>query len=534
MIRPLSKEQRKHILGARDFRAGRNEAILSRRYDFCVVGSGPGGAVAASTLARSGHSVLLIERGPFLAPETFNFKVLEMSNRAGHLELTSGLRTLLYQGNALGGGSLVFGAVAMKPPSWVFDEWKALSGVDSIDAQALEPHYRQVAEVLSVTRQNPEAAENPPNAKVREMALALGRPEGLEVVRRYTGGCAGVGLCNLGCGFNLKGNMINSFIPLGLESGNLTVLTEAEALNLGGRGGPSGYRAQGVGVDIRDWSSGQRVRMAYLRCRTVIIAAGAYFSSALMLKTGNFPSRRQIGAKVFLQPHAQVFALFDQPMTRRGVLDAEKGYIPSNGVPAIYEFLGFLKDYRFFWLASILFPANLASFISALPPRQHFALMRRFHHLMSITLTLRDDPKKSRIQLEGRRPQLDFQESSQDIANLRHCFLMAARGFLAVGARRVFLPLMRPPRIESEADLDKIRRLKFSYKDLLLYSDHTSGGNGYGIDSRCGATDPWGKVWGTQNVYVCDSSLFPNAPGVNPSWTIMALSHRIASRLAES
>ena len=51
-----------------------------------------------------------------------------MSNRMGHIELTSGLRTILYQGNAVGGGSLLYGAVAMKSPQFVFDEWKELSG----------------------------------------------------------------------------------------------------------------------------------------------------------------------------------------------------------------------------------------------------------------------------------------------------------------------------------------------------------------------------------------------------------------------
>ena len=90
--------------------------LLADEYDACVVGSGPGGAVAATTLASSGLKVLLIERGPFLPPEEFNFRVLDMTNRMGHLELTSGYRTILYQGNALGGGSLLYGAVAMKPP----------------------------------------------------------------------------------------------------------------------------------------------------------------------------------------------------------------------------------------------------------------------------------------------------------------------------------------------------------------------------------------------------------------------------------
>src|SRR5688572_33446384 len=45
---------------------------------------------------------------------------------------------------------------------------------------------------------------------------------------RYTSGCAGVGLCNFGCAVDLKGNMINSFLPLALDTGNLTVFTDCE------------------------------------------------------------------------------------------------------------------------------------------------------------------------------------------------------------------------------------------------------------------------------------------------------------------
>jgi choline dehydrogenase-like flavoprotein len=35
-----------------------------------------------------------------------------------------------------------------------------------------------------------------------------------------------------------------------------------------------------------------------------------------------------------------------------------------------------------------------------------------------------------------------------------------------------------------------------------------------------------------QNVYVCDSSIFPNAPGINPGLTVMALAQRLSNQLA--
>jgi len=95
----------------------------------------------------------------------------------------------------------------------------------------------------------------------------------------------------------------------------------------------------------------------------------------------------------------------------------------------------------------------------------------------------------------------------------------------------VFLPLLRPPVIEKPSDLEKIENLKFTYNDLISYSDHTSGGNQFGADVRRGVTNSSGLVFGTTNVYVADSSLFPTAPGVNPSWTIMALAHHVATRI---
>jgi choline dehydrogenase-like flavoprotein len=530
MIRALTDAHRQFIISPRDLASRQAVELLSRDYDACVVGSGPGGSVAAATLAEAGLNVILVERGPFRSPHEFNFQVLDMSARLGHLELTQGYRTALLQGNVLGGSSIIFGAVAMQPPAYVFDEWQEVSGVSSINPQALAPHYEHVGRVLSITAQTP-AAENRSNAIVRQMAGALGKPDGLEILRRYTKGCAGMGLCNFGCGFDLKGTMLNSFLPVGLETGNLTILTECEAEALEGRSEPGGFRATHLRASARDFATGRLAQRLMIKARTFLLGAGAYFSSALLLRTDGLPGRSRIGAKIYLQPHAQVFALFDEPVTARGRFDDDR-YLPQHGVPAIYNFTGFLREHRFFWLASILFPANLAAFVSDLAPEEHLAVMRRFHYTTSITLTIRDDPDRSRVVMRDGQARLDFRESRSDLESLRQAFVHAARGFLAVGARRVFLPLLRPPVIERIADLTRIERLKFDYSDVLLYSDHTSGGNGYGSSDTRAVTDPTGRLFGTRNIRVVDSSLFPSACGVNPSWTIMALSRHVSLQLA--
>jgi choline dehydrogenase-like flavoprotein len=226
-----------------------------------------------------------------------------------------------------------------------------------------------------------------------------------------------------------------------------------------------------------------------------------------------------------------VYALFDEPVTTRGRVESGR-YVPFNGVPAIYNFTGMLRERGYSWFASVVHPAGLAAYAAHLPPDEHLALMCRFHYTSSVTITLRDDPARSRVVMRGGRPRLDFQESKSDRERLRRCFLDAARGLLGAGARRVFLPMLQPPRIERESDLRALERMEMAYDRLLLYSDHTSGGNSLGADRRLGATDCTGRVFGSENVYVVDSSLFPSASGVSPSWTIMALSRMVASRLA--
>jgi choline dehydrogenase-like flavoprotein len=48
------------------------------------------------------------------------------------------------------------------------------------------------------------------------------------------------------------------------------------------------------------------------------------------------------------------------------------------------------------------------------------------------------------------------------------------------------------------------------------------------------ATDSFGLVRGTANVHVNDASLLPDAPGVNPQASVMAVAVRNARRFVET
>ena len=54
-----------------------------------------------------------------------------------------------------------------------------------------------------------------------------------------------------------------------------------------------------------------------------------------------------------------------------------------------------------------------------------------------------------------------------------------------------------------------------------------------GTDRTRSVVDARGRVWGYENVFVADASLFPQSSGVNPMLTIMALARRVASLALE-
>jgi choline dehydrogenase-like flavoprotein len=57
---------------------------------------------------------------------------------------------------------------------------------------------------------------------------------------------------------------------------------------------------------------------------------------------------------------------------------------------------------------------------------------------------------------------------------------------------------------------------------------HQMGSCRMSAKPRDGVVDPKGKVWGTENLFVADASIFPSASGVNPMITNMAIADYIS------
>ena len=101
---------------------------LTATYDAVVVGSGYGGGVAASRLARMGFRVAVLEQGrawrPGDFPTTVNArrKTMRIAGRApnmgdptGLYRLTVGKGLTVFAATGLGGGSLINAGVVLRP-----------------------------------------------------------------------------------------------------------------------------------------------------------------------------------------------------------------------------------------------------------------------------------------------------------------------------------------------------------------------------------------------------------------------------------
>jgi choline dehydrogenase-like flavoprotein len=60
---------------------------------------------------------------------------------------------------------------------------------------------------------------------------------------------------------------------------------------------------------------------------------------------------------------------------------------------------------------------------------------------------------------------------------------------------------------------------------------HLMGCCAMGTDAKKSVVGPDFRVHGMKNIWAADSSIFPNAPGINPSLTIMALSKKAAATM---
>jgi choline dehydrogenase-like flavoprotein len=155
---------------------------------------------------------------------------------------------------------------------------------------------------------------------------------------------------------------------------------------------------------------------------------------------------------------------------------------------------------------------------------EHWRNMRRYRNMTCLGALAGTESNGSvRATRIGAGVKLSYEPTDGDFVKLKNGVRLACEIGLEAGALRAMPATFRALEIRSPRDLGRIDTEIGDTRELSLNTSHPQGGNPISRDPTKGVVDPSFRVYGTENVYVCDASVFPSSVKVNPQLTVMAL-----------
>ncbi len=520
---------------------------LKRAYDVVVVGSGYGGGVAASRLARAGQSVCVIEKGKEYLTGEFPSRLPEIRRelQLNGGKLGSGLRTGLFDfrsgadihvlvGCGLGGGSLINAGVALRPDPRVFADpaWPAeLSGDGLLElgfaraSAMLRPARYRNASSLTKYRALELASDafgvSPVSAPVVVSFEDIVNPAGVAQPA-----CTLCGDCCSGCNVGAKNTVAMTYLPDAKANG-AEIFTELGVTHIAK--GEGGWR-----VHVAP-TNGQASGPAFVDARTVVLAAGTLGSTEILLRSREhgLGLSGRLGERFSANGDIIAFALGGSERVNavgvghppKFVGDAIGACVAGQIELADGETLDRSMIVQEGVLPSALAPLLPVFFIAGgrLLGAAQSLIKGVYHgplsHLHTFFVVSHDDAA-GRITLDNGNLQVRWPGvADQPVYARVDAALTAAAG--AVGARYIKSPLAATSVGTKPA------------------TAHPLGGCGMGEDAESGVVNHKCQVFDGEGgdsvhagLYVCDGAVIPRSIGVNPLLTITALAERAMVHLA--
>jgi choline dehydrogenase-like flavoprotein len=464
------------------------------RADAVVIGSGPGGAIASTLLAKAGRDVMLLEEGPFLPLESalhFSREEIAQKYRNGGLTVSMGKNKVAYvEGRCVGGGSEINRGLYHRTPPEVLETWQRQFGVAALSEAELRPHFEACEQRARVSY----LAEPPPplSLKLHEGALKMGWAS-VEVPRLVcyeqaskTNGVRGT-----------KQSMTQTFIPQYLEAGG-RLMPNAWVRSLSRHGGRWHVQAAAVNNGCR-WMD--------IEAKTVFVACGAIQTPALLRRSG---WTRHVGHTLRFHPMIKVIAQFPQEVNPPGMLDP---------VHQIKEF-----DPRFSMGCSISSKPVLALTMMAHPECLP-EVQRNWRH-MGIYYAQTTGGEGSIRTLPGcRDPLIRMRFAPAELQDLSEALRRLCECLFAAGAIAVYPAISGLPVLRSEADM-ALLPVTIPVDRANLSTLHLFSSCRMGEERRGCVADSFGKMHEAEQLYIIDASLLCGPTAVNPQGTVMAIAHR--------
>jgi cholesterol oxidase len=520
-------------------------------YDWIVIGSGFGGSVSALRLSEKGYRVAVLECGrrfedQDFAETTWNLRRYIWMPRFGGrgiLRLTVFKDIAILSGCGVGGGSLGYANTLYRAPSRFFrdPQWAGLADWES----ELAPHYETAERMLGVTR---VPRDDPGDLLLQE----LGRDLGVEDTYSKTNvgvffgepgetvedpffsgegpprsGCVSCGGCMIGCRYNAKNTLVKNYLWLAERRG-VRVFPDRLVVNvspLGAADGSDGYKV----VSERPGAWMRKERRA-LTAQGVVFAAGALGTNQLMASCrarGSLPRiSHRLGYLVRTNSEAILAVTANDAevdFTRRVAITSSIYPDPDTHIETVtYGGGGSAMSALFTVLVGpgTRFTRPLAFLREVLGnPRQYLQTLvpggwsKRTLILLvmqtldnAIRLRPRDKPFGRGVRLQTEQdpdnPNPTYIEAANDAAK------WIAERLEGVPQSSVFEALANIPS-----------------------TAHILGGAVIGPEYHEGVIDRNSRVFGYENMLVCDGAAVPANPGVNPSLTITALAEHAMGKV---
>lgn len=485
--------------------------------DVVVVGSGPGGAVVAKELAERGKRVVLVEEGEPVgraAMKAEGTAAMRKMLREGGTRSTHGRSFVpTLQAVALGGGSLVNSAICCRAPDWALDGWAEQYGLADLGAGSLDEHYDAVEAFLGVAPTG-DAVLGERNRLFKKGCDELGWSSA--PTPRNAARCLGSGECFTGCRNGAKQSTDVSYVPAAIRAG-ARVYTSLRVEHVVA----DGAVARGVRGHVVDRATGKAREPFEIRAGAVVLAAGCMQTPVILQRSGLVGPSGLVGENLRAHPGIAIMGIFADAVD------------PWQGATQGYHSLEFLREgmkLEVLWappaLLAVRFPGIGLDFKRHLATFDRMAPFDVFVHAHASRGRVRPRPFSW-------EPDIAYDLHDDDVRALQKGAARLSEIAFAAGAEAVLPGIFGLPDVlRSRDEIASIERASIGPRDLVPGMSHVFGTTRMGNDPRTSVADSSGRLHHLRNVWVADTSLFPDSTAVNPMLTCMALARRVALRMA--
>lgn len=481
--------------------------------DFVVVGTGAGGATAARVLSGAGHSVVMLEEGPEIAPADRKKDLLgamrDTFREMGTTIAKAPLPFPVLQGRLVGGTTAINSGIIWRMPEAIREDWRARFGLgDLVDDKALDGAFDRIEDELGIGVTPRQIMGR--NSEVLEVgARALGYEGHLTL--RNTPGCEGTNLCLQGCRGSKRQGMDVSYVPRSIASGaRLHPLARVRRVVI------QGGRAVSVVGEVVDRETRRPVGTLEVRARRGVIVSGGVVQTAVILRRSGL--RGLVGERFQAHPGSAIVGRFEEPINM--AFGATQGY----QVPL------FDRGYK---IESLSLPPEVLAVRLPGAGAQWQERISRMNHYAQWAVMVRMLAHGRVRPGFGRMADVRYSPGLDDLEKLRHGFALAARMMFAAGAIEVYPGIGgRPEILRDVSEVKRIEEGPIGRRDFHLLATHLFGTACAGSDPRRSVVSPTLESHDVQDLFVMDASVFPTNIGVNPQHSIMGVVWRAAEQLA--